>query len=153
MSLRTRIALLVGVTVLLASAIGGIGTTISSRSVGLDRVDRALANDAEAFPAQGPRLASQLQFAFDARRATCETMTQTPKKSDQALPNPRQDAVAADCGSCPSLQATCNSFGQTATYSPPVRRCRFPPTRSPLPPLAKAQTIEPSRSKASDFGC
>ena len=71
MSLRTRIALLVGVTVLLASAIGGIGTTISSRSVGLDRVDRALANDAEAFPAQGPRLASQLQFAFDARRATC----------------------------------------------------------------------------------
>ena len=42
MSLRTRIALLVGVTVLLASAIGGIGTTISSRSVGLDRVDRCL---------------------------------------------------------------------------------------------------------------
>ena len=71
MSLRTRIALLVGVTVLLASAIGGIGTTISSRSVGLDRVDRALANDAEALPAQGPRLAGQLQFAFDARRATC----------------------------------------------------------------------------------
>ncbi len=73
MSLRSRIALLVGVTVLLASAIGGVGTTISSRSVGRDRVDSALLNDAETFRIESPRLANQLQFAFDARRATCNT--------------------------------------------------------------------------------
>ena len=72
MSLRARIALLVGVTVLLASAIGGIGTTLSSRSIGTARVDRALVGDAESFGAQSPRLVSQLQFAFDARRATCD---------------------------------------------------------------------------------
>jgi two-component system sensor histidine kinase MprB len=73
MSLRSRIALLVGVTVLLASAIGGVGTTISSRSVGRDRVDSALINDVETFRIESPRLATQLQFAFDARRATCNT--------------------------------------------------------------------------------
>ena len=70
MSLRSRIALLVGVTVLLASAIGGVGTTISSRSVGRDRVDSALLNDADTFRIESPRLAAQLQFAFDSRRAT-----------------------------------------------------------------------------------
>ena len=72
MSLRTRIALLVGITVLVATAIGGIGTSISSRNVGRDRVDQALSDDAENFRLQSPRLAEQLQFAFEARRATCD---------------------------------------------------------------------------------
>ncbi len=72
MTLRTRIALLVGVTVLVASAIGGIGTAISSGNVGRDRVDQALLTDAETFQRQNPRLTAQLQFAFEARRATCD---------------------------------------------------------------------------------
>lgn len=84
MSLRSRIALLVGVTVLLASAIGGIGTTVSSLSVGRDRVDQALVNDAEAFSIESPRLAGQLQFAFEARRATCDTTDETDSDTTEA---------------------------------------------------------------------
>lgn len=72
MTLRTRIALLVGVTVLVASAIGGVGTAITSANVGQNRVDRALRADADTFQSQSPRLAGQLQFVFDARRATCD---------------------------------------------------------------------------------
>lgn len=73
MSLRTRIALLIGVTVLLASAIGGIGTAISSRNVGRDTVDEALLNDAARFSASQPdRLTDELRFAFAARRAACD---------------------------------------------------------------------------------
>ncbi len=74
MSLRTRIALLVGVTVLVASAVGGIGTALSSGNVGRDRVDQALRSDAETFQSQSPGLIAQLQFAFDARRATCNDL-------------------------------------------------------------------------------
>lgn len=92
MSLRSRIALLVGVTVLLASAIGGIGTTLSSRSIGRDRVDRALLSDAETFPEQSQRLAGQLQFAFDARRATCDDAESDAAEAEPADPN------AADTG-------------------------------------------------------
>lgn len=72
MTLRTRIALLVGVTVLVASAIGGVGTAITSSNVGRNRVDRALSADAETFQSQSPRLTDQLQFAFEARRAACD---------------------------------------------------------------------------------
>lgn len=75
MTLRSRIALLVGITVLLASAIGGIGTAITSGNVGRDRVDRALAADAETFREESPRLVAQLQFAFDTRRALCDADT------------------------------------------------------------------------------
>lgn len=72
MSLRTRIALVVGVTVLLASAIGGIGTVVSSRTVGRDRVDQALQADLDLFIVTDSRLPAQLQFAFDIRRVACE---------------------------------------------------------------------------------
>lgn len=75
MSLRTRIALLVGLTVLIASAVGGIGTSLSSRSVGQDRLDRALLDDASEFDVASPRVANQLFFVLDARRATCDLTT------------------------------------------------------------------------------
>lgn len=71
MSLRARIALLVGVTVLIATAIAGIGTAVSSRNLGRDRLDQELIADASRFSGTGFQLASQLQFAFDLRRATC----------------------------------------------------------------------------------
>lgn len=83
MSLRTRIALLVGVTVLLASAIGGIGTAISSRNVGRDTVDEALRNDASRFSRDRPdRLDDELRFAFAARRAACDqdVVTDDPER-------------------------------------------------------------------------
>jgi len=73
MSLRTRIALLIGVTVLLASAIGGIGTSVSSRNVGRDTVDEALLADASPFSTDRPRrLVAEVRFALEARRAACE---------------------------------------------------------------------------------
>jgi len=72
MSLRTRIALLVGITVLVASGIGGVGTAITSGSVGRNRVDQALQADAETFRVQSPRLAAQLQFAFEVRSVGCD---------------------------------------------------------------------------------
>ena len=90
MSLRSRIALLVGVTVLLASAIGGIGTTLSSRSVGRDRIDSVLLNVSEAFQVESPRLADQLQFAFEARRSTCDTADDAESDSElEAEPDRR----------------------------------------------------------------
>ena len=84
MSLRTRIALLVGITVLVATAIGGAGTALSSRNVGRDRVDQALVSDAENFRTQSPRLVNQLQFAFDARRAGCDDPDEAVGDTDAA---------------------------------------------------------------------
>ena len=72
MSLRTRIALVVGVTVLVASVVGGVGTAVSSRTVGIDRVDEALQGDLDNFTPTDQRFARQLQFAFDVRTATCD---------------------------------------------------------------------------------
>jgi len=74
MSLRARIALLVGITVLIASAIGGIGTSFSSSQVGRNRLDQELLRDAKLFEAQNPQ-PEQLQLAFQARQGTCSATT------------------------------------------------------------------------------
>jgi len=95
-SLRTRIALLVGLTVLVASAIGGIGTSVSSRSVGQDRLDRALLDDASQFAQfelDSSRVVNQLQFVFDARRVTCDV---TADELAEPLAQPGQAAPAVD---------------------------------------------------------
>ena len=70
MSLRARIAMLVAATVLVAIAVAGLGTTLSSRNVGRDRLDQELMNDASRFQAEGTQLATQLQLAFGVRKAT-----------------------------------------------------------------------------------
>lgn len=110
MSLRTRIALLVGVTVLLASAIGSIGTTVSSRSVGIDSIDGELIDDADSFVIDSPRLAAQLQFALDARQGTCDTDTDTdtvadPEPEATTRPNrPRQIRATAFASSMQAVR-------------------------------------------------
>ena len=92
MSLRTRIALVVGLTVLVASAVGGIGTSLSSRNVGIDRVDQALRNDAVVFEPDAPRLERQLMFAFEARQAAC-TRDDPEGLTTEADDNPVRGAV------------------------------------------------------------
>lgn len=87
MNLRTRIAVLVGATVLVATLIGGLGTAISSRSVGRDRVDRALVDDSLSFAGVRPRLDTILRFEFDARQATCEDNDTEPLGDN---PTPRE---------------------------------------------------------------
>ncbi|MEM7093178.1 MAG: HAMP domain-containing sensor histidine kinase [Actinomycetota bacterium] len=72
MSLRTRVAALIAVTVLIASTIGGIGVALSSRNVGRDRIDDELRADIAAFDANNPRLAAQLALMVEVRRAACE---------------------------------------------------------------------------------
>lgn len=85
MSLRSRIALLVGVTVLLASMIGGIGTALSSRNVGRDRVDQALIADAAQVPPDARRLGAQLQITFELQRRACDEVTGQSDTTDEPL--------------------------------------------------------------------
>lgn len=73
MNLRTRVAVLVAVTVLIASAVGGLGVALSSQRVGIDRLDQELLQDASRFDANNPQLAGQLQINLEARRTTCES--------------------------------------------------------------------------------
>lgn len=71
MSLRSRVALLVAVTVLIASTVGGLGVALSSRRVGIDRLDQELQEDASRFDANNPSLSVQLQINVGTRRSTC----------------------------------------------------------------------------------
>jgi len=70
MTLRSRIAALVAVTVLLASAIAGFGVALSSRNVGIDRLDDALRADAVLL-GDRPAFDGELQRAFELRQAAC----------------------------------------------------------------------------------
>lgn len=71
MSLRTRIAMLVAGTVLLATLVGGVGTALSSRNVGIDRIDEQLLDDAARIDPTGRASDNQIRLAFEVRRATC----------------------------------------------------------------------------------
>ena len=77
MSLRSRLALLIAATVLLASALGGLGVAWSSRSVGLEGVDAQLYDDVERFDAANPRLQNQLGALLEVRRLTCDEISST----------------------------------------------------------------------------
>lgn len=91
MSLRARIALLVGVTVLIATAIAGVGTAITTRNVGRDRLDQELTTDASRFSATGAQLGNQLQFAFQLRQATCsESLDGLGEDPDPILTRPER---------------------------------------------------------------
>ena len=72
MNLRSRIAVLVAATVLLASAVGGIGAALTSQGVGRDRLDEQLLADVERFDRFNPGVGTQLQVTFEIRRTTCE---------------------------------------------------------------------------------
>ena len=71
MSLRSRLAVLIAATVLLASALGGVGVALSSRSVGLEGVDNQLYDDVAPFDVDNPRLEAQLRGFLELRRLTC----------------------------------------------------------------------------------
>jgi two-component system sensor histidine kinase MprB len=71
MSLRSRLALLIAATVLLASALGGVGVALSSRSVGLKGVEAQLNDDIERFDPDSPRIEGQLAALLEIRRLTC----------------------------------------------------------------------------------
>lgn len=103
MSLRARIALLVGVTVLIATAIAGIGTAISTRNVGRDRLDKELTADASLFSSGPQQVAARLQFAFEVRRATCSDEI-------EELDNTQGDGTepVADSGNRPGRQNPLN---------------------------------------------
>lgn len=79
MNLGTRIALLVGAAVLLATAITGTGLAFSSRSVGRDVIDRELLSAAAAFNgldgAPDPVL---MRAAFELRVARCDDAPDSP---------------------------------------------------------------------------
>ncbi len=88
MSLRTRLGVLVAVTVLVASTIGGLGVALTSRSVGRDRLDQQLQADIAEIDPENPRLAVQLQVMLEIRRTTCtdEVADETADDSvDEAL--------------------------------------------------------------------
>ena len=89
MSLRTRIALLVGLTVLVASAIAGAGIAISSQSVGIARVDEALLNDIDEFSVD-ERLLRELNFNFRARQAACDQNAGDDAELAEPAPEPPQ---------------------------------------------------------------
>lgn len=94
MSLGTRIALLVGAAVLLATAITGTGLALSSRSVGRNVIDRELDAAAMAFSnADGRPDPLIVRAAFQLQVARCErpaedTGTAAQLAADDAGPPP-----------------------------------------------------------------
>jgi len=79
MNLGTRIALLVGAAVLLATTIAGTGLAVSSRTVGRDVIDRDL--DVAARGVAGPDgrpAAALVRAALNRRLERCDQPTQAP---------------------------------------------------------------------------
>lgn len=86
MSLRNRIAILVGGTVLLASLIGGIGIAFSASGVGVDRVDRELRADGDRIRPLVSGLGDRLRPTLQARRSICESTDSITGESESDSP-------------------------------------------------------------------
>lgn len=89
MPLRTRVALLIGLTVLIASAVGGIGVAVSSRNLGRDRVDQELVSDVSSATGR------EFNRLLDLRRNSCDGIDFLASEHDEhdehepAKPRPR----------------------------------------------------------------
>lgn len=101
MSLRSRIAVLIAATVLLASAVGGVGAALSSRSVGRNQVDEQLVADVARYDQVNPGVGTQLQVTFEIRRSACDlgasddpTDETTAAPTDDRRPTTRGERLA-----------------------------------------------------------
>lgn len=149
MSLRSRLALLIAATVLLASALGGIGVALSSRSVGLEGVDARLYDDVAPLDTENPRLGGQLRALLELRRLTCaaepETLADTTEPAVGSGPRlPRGERFAAFISDFSSSMQVIRSDGVVESA------CRVLPIDSTEAAIAEAGTGESIRTVTVD---
>lgn len=86
MSLRARIALLIGIVVLVSAAVAGLGTALTTTNLARSRIDDQLRRDAASLPTFDRRDLPALANAFDLRRLSCnDTSTQPLDEAGVAL--------------------------------------------------------------------
>ncbi len=101
MNLRTRIALLTAVVVLVAATFAGVATAVSAIDLAEDGVDRELARDVALAPSFSPQLTDRLTELLEFRRQGC---AQSADDANDADDDNDERRISAPRGRGPGLE-------------------------------------------------